>query len=346
MAAVRRERAEDQTNNINGPQQNNQQQDVVEREDGQQIVKNSPYGAARAKLGWGDLFAKPVVCFNAAFPNVRIGISSLNGVASTGKREMVELIKLYRRKFTCLEHCQTYHAMGDVANWHKWKEYAPAGFQYTIKANQFLTHAKQLKVDDDTTQHINNFFRDRCMILQDAGKLGAVLIQLPPTFTASGTNLKNLQECGKLISEVAPAINIVVEFRHASWFCDSTYDTLVQLRWGIVAVHNHDTGDSPVVDRVNLAAGKGKGLFYARLHGSVKQFMGDYGRDKMKLWAHKMRAFLEQSGPEGQAFCFLNNNESHINSLTSSVVDATALAEEIFAMPIKYAAAAAAAENK
>ena len=36
------------------------------------------------------------------------------------------------------------------------------------------------------------------------------------------------------------------------------------------------------------------------------------------------------TNPNARVYLFLNNNESHIGTLTSSIVDATALSEEIF----------------
>lgn len=318
------------------------QQQALEERDGMMLVRNSPYGDKRAKLGWGDLFTKPARWWDARFPNVFIGMSSLNGVPAK-QREMPELLKLYARKGICLEHCATYHGMNAPDVWAKWRAYAAAahpGFMYTVKANQFLTHTKQLKVDDETRQHIVNFFADRVSELRE--RAGAVLLQLPPGFRCTPEHLGRVRDVGALITQAAPTVDIAIEFRDASWFCDEVYDVLVQLKWALVATHNHDTGDSPVVDRVNLAAGR-KGMMYCRLHGALKQFMGDYGRARMKLWAAKIRNFLAQAGPEARVFCFLNNNESHINSLTSSVVDATALAEELFAGgPIVHAAAAAA----
>lgn len=327
-----RQQQQGSANNSDGTQQR-----VVQREDGQFIVQNSPYGAKRSSLGWGDIFKQPPKCYDLVnHPSVYIGISSLNGVPGKN-REMAELLKLYQKKFRVLEHCAPYHRMNEIETWRKWKEMAAKDFIFTVKANQYLTHIKQLEVDDDTTAHIKNFFDDRCTALGE--KLGPVLIQLPPTFRNTPTHLARIPQVAALIP---PHVKIAVEFRHPSWFTDDVYRVLGQCKWGLVATHNFDVGNGPVVDT-------GAGFLYCRLHGQVGQYTGDYGRDAMAAWAAQMRRFLENNlpiNPDAKVFVFLNNNESHVSQLTSSIVDTTALAEEFFkGGPVKVEKRAAVGGN-
>jgi uncharacterized protein YecE (DUF72 family) len=264
-----------------------------------------------------------------------------------------------------LEHCNTYHALGALDVWQKWKNIP--GVLYTIKANQFLTHSKSLKPDDEVKEHIKNFMRDRVAGIMQAGpspKCGAVLIQLPATFRCTDETLQRVRDVGALITAEAPNVPVAIEFRHPSWACAAAYDVLKQLRWSLVATNNPPPGaderaaggiqgdfffdDGAMA--VNLAArnhtngGTGTGMLYIRLHGSVSQFQGDYGREKMRAYAKKIRLFLEKADKSAVAFCFLNNNETQLGGLTSSVVDATALGEEIFGLgPIVHAPPPAAA---
>ena len=304
-------------------------QKIVERTDGQMVVTNSPYGDKRAALGWGTIFAQPAKCFSPEHPNVLIGISSLNGVPGK-KRDMTDLMQLYQKKFRVMEHCYPYHNMGEVKHWQGWKAMAGKDFVYTVKASKFLTHDKLLEVDDDIRAHVTNFFETRCSALEP--KLGPVLLQLPPTFRCLPSTLARIPVLAQLIP---PHTKIAVEFRHPSWFNDDVYAVLRACRWALVATHNFDVGDSPVVDT-------GAGFMYARLHGSVGQYVGDYGREPMKKWAAIVRRFLDANAanPAARAYVFLNNNESHIASLTSSIVDSTALAQEVFSLPAAAAAAA------
>jgi uncharacterized protein YecE (DUF72 family) len=244
---------------------------------------------------------------------VRLGTSSLNSTPSKD-RAMDKLLQQYQKKFTALEHCQPYHRMGDEETWDKWHAMAGKDFVYTVKCNQFLTHMKLLELDDDLRAHIQNFFVDRIPRLKQ--KFGAALMQLPPQFRMTDDHLARLKAVG---AQIPPSVRVAVEFRHASWYCDAVYDVLRSLKWALVATHNHDVGNSPVVDT-------GAGFMYVRLHGSIAQYGGDYGKESLRFWASAIRRFIAANGPDAPVYFFLNNNESHISALTSSVVDATALA--------------------
>ena len=305
------------------PADHESRQYIDERSEKDKVVKNSPYGTTRGTFGWGTPFAP---CKSAAvpnFPNIRIGISSLNGVP--GKhREMSTLLPQYCKKFSALEHCNPYHRMGEEANWQQWHDYVHRShpkFRYTVKANQFLTHTKMLEVDDDLQQHIETFFGNRCPMLKE--HLGPVLIQLPPQFKLSGEHLDRIVA---VAARMPTSTRIAVEFRHRSWFCEQVYDVLRRVKWALVFTHNDDIGESPVVDT-------GAGFMYARVHGICGKYMGDYGPEELTRFASIIQRFLTSSSGEvdhtKEVYFFFNNNDSHIGGLTSSVVDATCLATKL-----------------
>ena len=302
----------------------------LEEKGQEKIVKNSPYGSARRQaLGWGNPFSKPIKAVSPKYPGVRIGLSSLNGTPGK-ERGMDKLLRQYMKKFSVLEHCQPYHAMGAPEQWEKWAGMVPADFVFTVKCNQFLTHTKMLNMDDDLAVHIEHFFGERVPRL--GKKLGCVLLQLPPQFRFSEDHLARVKAVGNAIGSRA---KVAVEFRHGSWFNDKTYDTLRALKWALVATHNPDMGDSPVVDT-------GAGFMYCRLHGAVDTYAGDYGAEGMQRWAHAIRRFAAKNGADAPVYFFLNNNESHIGGLTSSVVDGTSLATLLEADEAPIAAPASA----
>jgi uncharacterized protein YecE (DUF72 family) len=300
---------------------------TIEERGEEKIVKNSPYGKARAGFGWGSPFAPPAKGTIPAQPQVRVGLSSLNGVPSK-QRGMAALLALYQKKYSCLEHCQTYHQMHDPAVWAQWKALCRSDdFVFTIKANQYLTHHRLLEVDADTLAHIDKFFGERCVGV--LGKqLGAVLLQLPPSFKRTPEHLGRLRAVAQAVPAAA---RVAVEFRHASWYCEEVYAVLRAAKWALVHTHNFDVGDGPVVDT-------GCGFMYVRLMGAVGQYVGDYGRPAMQHWADIVRRFIAANGPAAPVYFFLNNNESHVGGLTSGNVDAA-----VFAEIMRSAAAAAVA---
>jgi uncharacterized protein YecE (DUF72 family) len=60
--------------------------------------------------------------------------------------------------------------------------------------------------------------------MRAAGKLGALLFQLPPNFKADAAQLGDFLAAPALTSPTAP--RIAFEFRHPSWFCEEIYSVL------------------------------------------------------------------------------------------------------------------------
>jgi len=118
-----------------------------------------------------------------------------------------------------------------------------------------------------------------------------------------------LQRLKEVAAAVPADIQVAVEFRHDSWFAEDTYAVLRAAKWAMVATHNHDRGDSPIVDT-------GAGFFYARLHGAVGQYIGDYGVDAMRRWAGHVAKFLEKN-LGAPVYIFLNmldtNGDGHVD---------------------------------
>ena len=305
------------------PANHESRQYIDEKSDKDKIVKNSPHGTTRSQYGWGTPFAPCKSAIVPGYGNIRIGVSSLNGVP--GKhREMSTLITQYCKKFGALEHCNPYHRMGDETNWQHWHDYvhrAYPNFVYTIKANQFLTHSKMLEMDDDLASHIQTFFGDRCPVLKE--HLGPVLIQLPPQFRMSKDHLDRIVA---VAAKMPSGTRIAVEFRHRSWFCEEVYAVLRTIKWALVFTHNDDIGESPVVDT-------GASFFYARVHGICGKYMGDYGPEELTRFASIVKRFITKDDGEidrsKEVFFFFNNNDTHIGGLTSSIVDSTCLAAKL-----------------
>ncbi|KPI88568.1 hypothetical protein ABL78_2301 [Leptomonas seymouri] len=230
-----------------------------------------------------------------------------------------------------------------------------ARFMYTIKANNLLTHAKQLQMrDSEVQEHVSTFFHQRCPLLEPF--LGPVLVQLPPSFRYSQVHVERLSELYEQLTreemtlkEVMATtavqtsvssrdlltcqlrqqrrIRIAVEFRHSSWYRQETFDLLRSFRWALVAAHHHDDPTfSSVVDT-------GADFLYLRLHGPLGRSVGDYGSLAMKLWAEEILHYLHPTGAtteeQKEVFVFLNNSDSNVGGTTSSTVDATCLAEHL-----------------
>src|SRR4051794_35466374 len=115
----------------------------------------------------------------------------------------------YAALFPVAEVQQTFYQPPRVATLQRWRAEAPAGFEFTLKAWQLITHAATSPTYRRVTTDLTQRERAQCggfqpsAIVEDAWlttracaeALAArcVLFQCPPSFGPSETNLKNLR---------------------------------------------------------------------------------------------------------------------------------------------------------
>jgi len=124
----------------------------------------------------------------------------------------------------------------------KWIQETPNHFRFGIKAHQVITHIKRLKGTDDFVPR----FLATIEPLASAGKLGPVLFQLPPNLKADAALLKDFLA---LLPRTLPA---AFEFRHDSWFADSTWEAL-RLRNATLCVAETEERTTPDVVTAGFA---------------------------------------------------------------------------------------------
>jgi len=127
-----------------------------------------------------------------------------------------EMLGFYGKQFSTVEINHTFYRMPAERVLLEWASAVPEGFQFALKANQQITHVQKLRNAESTLKR----FLEVASVLGQEGRLGPVLIQLPPTFRA---DLKTLVEFLKLRPV---AFRFAVEFRHPSWHTPETYTVL------------------------------------------------------------------------------------------------------------------------
>jgi uncharacterized protein YecE (DUF72 family) len=97
-----------------------------------------------------------------------------------------------------------------------WVAATPSNFKFAVKAHQSITHIKRLRSAAGAT---SKFFSS-LQPLQEAGKLGPVLFQLPP-FLKYDLALLTI-----FLKELPNNMRSTFEFRHESWFRDDVFAAL------------------------------------------------------------------------------------------------------------------------
>jgi len=141
----------------------------------------------------------------------------------------------YATQLNTVEVNFTFRQLVKETTIQNWLNETPADFRFGVKAHQVITHIKRLKGTEDFIPR----FLATIEPLASAGKLGPVLFQLPPNLKADAGLLKDFLA---LLPRTLPA---AFEFRHESWFSESTWDLL---KWHKVALCVAETEDRTTPD--------------------------------------------------------------------------------------------------
>lgn len=191
----------------------------------------------------------------------------------------------YSQCFDSLELNATFYRQFGESTYQKWRDQAPEGFHYVLKAPRVITHMKKLK---DADESIERFWQS-ANLLED--KLGLVLLQLPPNLHCDP---KRLDEA---LSAFDKPQQVAVEFRHDSWLVDETRAVLAKHGSAFVGVD--DEHQRPTL-WVTGSCG------YIRLHGRAPKYHYDYSDSELKDIGD-MAAEMTKQGAES-VYIFFNND--------------------------------------
>jgi uncharacterized protein YecE (DUF72 family) len=286
--------------------------------------------------------------------SVRIGTSgwsypggrgTWNGVFYPPKGARVrgfDELEFYARWFDVVEVNSTFYGQPRPQVTAKWAERTPPGFEFAVKLYQKFTHPAMFREAataaapeaeaawlDQTglvRQADVDEFRAGIAPLADAGKLGPLLAQFPPSFTVSSEAIDYL---GWLLLTLAD-YSLAVELRHRSW-SDQARDTADLLdayaaTWVLIdepkfefSIRQHWGPHRPLVEPAEAPADPPAGaLAYMRFHG----------RNAAEWWRHaaaedrynylyterELRPFAAAARSAGatlkKAYLFFNNHFS------------------------------------
>jgi uncharacterized protein YecE (DUF72 family) len=145
-------------------------------------------------------------------------------------------------------------------------------FRFTAKLHQRFTHARLL--DDAEIAAFKQGLRP----LQQAGRLGAVLMQFPWSFKFTAENREFFIALRRAFHEFP----LVAEMRHSSWMAEEAVGTFLDYRVGFCNI------DQPEYTRaMPPTAYLTSGVGYVRLHGRNPQnSLGAFDRTAARLRQH------------------------------------------------------------
>jgi uncharacterized protein YecE (DUF72 family) len=141
-----------------------------------------------------------------------------------------EMLEIYARAFSSVEVDSTFYAVPSAAAVDNWNKRTPPGFTFSLKLPREITHEAML---GGMSLSVLDAFCDRVRILGE--KLASVLIQMPPSFSATGENLRSLRS---FLPHLPRDMRFAIEFRNRDWLdlhlieLLSEYDVAVALVQG------------------------------------------------------------------------------------------------------------------
>jgi uncharacterized protein YecE (DUF72 family) len=251
----------------------------------------------------------------ASTGNIRIGISGWRyppwrGTFYPKKLRQKDELKHAASIFSTIEINGTFYSLQTPDSFKQWASDVPAGFVFSVKGPQFITHMRRLK---DVNVALANFFASG--ILRLGRTFGPILWQLPANFKYDRARLESFfkllprdtEAAGKLARrhdnrlktrawtkplEKSP-IRHAMEIRHASF---ATPEFVELLRRHDVALVCADSLEWPRLMDVT------SDFVYCRLHGSEELYASGYDEASLEEWADRAVSWARGEDPANADF--------------------------------------------
>ncbi len=227
-----------------------------------------------------------------------------------------EQLPYYARFFPIVEVNTTYYHVPAPAVVENWVARTPDDFIFDVKPPRQLTSTPETPNADapEPDADLARLFADAIAPLHEAGKLGAVTFQFPPSYR----NTEEHREYLRILPELFPDYRLSVEFRRRDWLdpehADETFALLSEAGLGYTMADEPQvgTGSVPPVYGVTNPA-----LAIIRFHGrntktwydfsgtSHGRFNWDYTEEEFAEWAPKIAQAAQAAA---EVHIFFNTN--------------------------------------
>jgi uncharacterized protein YecE (DUF72 family) len=279
------------------------------------------------------------------------------GVTSPEQR-----LRYYASKFDTVELDSSYYAIPQRAYAENWVRRTPDSFIFHVKAYGLMTghevdvrslppelaefphtveHGRVRDAHPDMVGAAFDLFLDAIEPLREAGKLGGILMQFPPYFTAATPEAtrRNLEYLDGMAGRLE-GYRTLVEFRHPSWVAPERVDkTLAFLRDRGLAYVSVDNPQLPSGCTMPPLSAATTDWAYVRFHGrnadtwfakggtAADRFDYLYDTEELGEWVAPIR---ELAAETAETFVLFNNNRYDYAQRNAAEI-ATILGDDVVA---------------
>ncbi len=189
----------------------------------------------------------------------------------------------YSKHFNTIELNVTFYRFPTSASLQSWYKRSPLEFKFSVKGPRLISHYKMF---NDCERLLGDFYASIYEGLGD--KLGCVLFQLPASIKYSDEMLE------RIVSNLNPSFDNVMEFRDSSWWNKKVYNALKKHKISFCGISHPKLQDDVV---------KNNSILYYRFHGVPVLYKSEYKKEFIKEITDEIKI----SGRFKEAFIYFNN---------------------------------------
>src|SRR5438270_11545204 len=167
----------------------------------------------------------------------------------------------------------------------------PEKFQFSIKVPETVTHVKRLDIKKGAMTSFEEFL-DKISPLKTTKKLGAILFQLPPSFTVS--EFKNTEQFLDRLP-IANDYDCAMEFRHPSWETEGPWEMLKHYNIAVVMTDSPAKENLQFLSRITITADHSFLRFHGRNTKGHYWYNYLYSDQELKPWVDKVIQIRKQT---------------------------------------------------
>lgn len=199
----------------------------------------------------------------------------------------------YSKVFKTVEVDSTFYAFPTKGIVYGWARYSPDDFLFSLKLPRQMTHDKKLNLNAGVEADLVRFLGLMKPLIV-SGKLGPVLVQLPPSFREDN----DFEKLEKFFGIIPEDIRFAVEFRHPSWLKDDVWRLLRNHKVANTIVDEPLLPPDPIVTA---------DFAFVRWHGRGHRPWYDYRYKEPELsaWVPKLKEVMSKTK---KVYGYFNNH--------------------------------------
>ncbi|MFG2005585.1 DUF72 domain-containing protein [Spirillospora sp. NPDC048911] len=192
-------------------------------------------------------------------------------------------LERYAECFATVENNNAFYRLPKRETFESWRDRTPDGFVMAVKASRFLTHMKRLIEPEEPVARLTSVADGL------GGKLGPILIQLPPTLRAEPGRLAACLRC------FPDRVRVAVEPRHPSWWTGEVRAVLERHGAALCWADRHSRPLTPLWRTTDWV--------YVRFHEGAARPWPMYGDQALATWVGRI-----DEAAYDEAYVYFNND--------------------------------------